>query len=282
MERQLQHDALHDGLTGLPNRTALLDRIGQAWARGFRRDALDFALLYVDLDHFESVIDGLGHLAGDKLLTAVVSRLERVLAPGDTLAALGSDEFALLLESVGGATEAQRRAAQVRAELQAPLMLDGGEIFLTASIGIVLSSSAYQNPEQFLRDAQTAVHRAKVRGRSHHEIFDQAMHDEAHAQLELERDLRAAPERGELRLDYQPIVAVRSGQIFGFEALVRWEHPRRGSLLPGVFVPLAEAAGLIHTLGHWVLGEACSQLRRWQEQTGAQLDDERQPLTPAS
>jgi diguanylate cyclase (GGDEF)-like protein/PAS domain S-box-containing protein len=266
VEERLAHEALHDALTGLPNRSLFRDRLRSALARARRRQDYRLAVLFLDLDRFKVVNDSLGHLQGDQLLIQASRRLETCVRPGDTIARLGGDEFTILLEEMELTADAGHVGTRIRAELAAPFDLAGHEIFVTASIGIALGGSAYVQPEDLLRDADTALHAAKAQGKSAQQVFDTPMHARAVAALQLENDLRRALDRGEFLLHYQPIVALAGGRLTGFEALVRWQHPQRGLLAPDSFINLAEETGLILALGAWVLDEALRQLKEWERQ----------------
>ncbi len=262
LEAQLAHQANHDTLTGLPNRTLLLDRLGQALARG-RRDGSTCAIIFLDLDNFKDVNDTLGHDAGDRLLIAVTGRLGAVLRESDTLARLGGDEFTALLETVADQEEAEAIAGRLADALAAPFALAGRDRRITASLGVVLATDRHTRPEDVLRDADVALYCAKDAGRAGHAVFDPAMQAAAAARVALEQDLAHAVGYGELLLHYQPIVALHTGRVVKAEALVRWQHPERGLIPPGDFVPVAEATGLIAPLGRWVLHEACRQAAAW-------------------
>ena len=269
-ESKLLHDAMHDALTGLPNRALFMDRLGGAMARAKRRPAYQFAVVFLDVDRFKVVNDSLGHLMGDQLLVEIGRRLEGCLRPGDTVARLGGDEFTVLLDDMADTQVPARVAERIQAALNAPFQVAGREVFVTVSMGIAQNKARYQHPEDFLRDADTAMYHAKATGKARHQEFDTAMHAKAMGLLQIENDLRKAVERGELRLYYQPFLSLRTGAIAGFEALVRWQHPQRGLVPPGDFIRVAEETGLILPLGSWVLGEACRQLRAWD----AHLPDE--------
>jgi len=272
-QEQLRRDAFHDTLTGLPNRAVFTDRLGRCIERAKRRGDYLFAVLFLDLDRLKAVNDSLGHAVGDQLLVAVARRLEVCLRATDTVARLSGDEFAVLLEELRDGSDALRVTERVQANLQRPFNLGGHEIFTSASVGIVLSTGAYTDPEQVLRDADIAMYRAKSRGRGRHEMFDRTQQGRARRRLCLESGLHRALEREEFEVHYQPIVALNEARrVAGLEALVRWRHPERGLLLPAEFLPVAEEMGLIIELDRWVLRRACRQLRAWHDRFPARRD----------
>jgi diguanylate cyclase (GGDEF)-like protein len=260
-EADARHQALHDILTGLANRALFLDHLEVALARA-RRHPGSVGLLFVDLDRFKTVNDSLGHAAGNRLLRLLADRLREVVRPGDTIARLAGDEFAVLCEDLEDERAASVVARRILRAFAAPASLEEREVVVTASIGIAIGNPG-DDPEQLLRDADAAMYRAKERGKARYELFDEAMRARAHDRLELENDLRRAIDTGQLRLVYQPMLSIDSGQVCGVEALVRWQHPVRGLLGPASFVSLAEETGLIVPLGAWVLGEALAQTRLW-------------------
>ncbi|MBU2090674.1 MAG: EAL domain-containing protein, partial [Alphaproteobacteria bacterium] len=262
-EERVQHDALHDTLTGLPNRVLFIDRLRQTLARGKRTGSSAFAVLFIDLDRFKVVNESLGHMRGDELLVTTAHRLEEVLRAGDTVARMGGDEFAVLLEDTSSTVEAASIAHQILDAISNPMMLDGKEIVSTASIGVALWDENYKGPEDILRDADLAMYSAKSEGKARIALFHATLHKRAVAILDLESDLRRALDRNEMVLHYQPIISLDSGQINGFEALVRWRHTDHGVLSPLDFIPLAEETGLIVPIGEWVLRRACEQMGIW-------------------
>src|SRR6266404_2368313 len=264
-ETQLLHDAFHDSLTGLPNRALFLDHLKLAINHCRRRRGYLFAVLFIDLDRFKIINDSLGHMVGDELLIAIARRLEICLRDGDTIARLGGDEFTILLDGIKDYADAQRVAERVKEVLEQPFALSGRELFVTASIGIKYSGVSDEEPEDLLRDADTAMYSAKALGKAQYQEFDARMHSHAMTLLQIESDLRRAIDREEFEVNYQPIVSLESGRISGFEALVRWRHPERGLIPPNDFIHIAEDNGLIIQIGRWVLKQACLQMRRWHE-----------------
>ncbi len=263
-EEKLLHDALHDDLTGLPNRALFMDRLRQSMERSRREPERMTAVLFLDLDQFKIVNDSLGHLVGDELLIQISAAIALALRPSDTIARVGGDEFAILLEGGRDVGDAVRVADRIHERLEAPLNLGGHEVFVTASLGIAVHTPEYERPEDLLRDADTAMYRAKASGRACHVVFNRVMHRFVMARLQLETDLRRAVERGQMRVYYQPFVDLASGEVVGFEALLRWHHPKRGLLPPDEFLAAAEETGLIVPMGRFVLLESCRQIREFQ------------------
>jgi diguanylate cyclase (GGDEF)-like protein len=262
--QRTRREGLHDPLTGLPNRVLFMERLAQAIARN-RREPAPFAVILLDLDHFRTINESLGHAAGDTLLVAVAQRLLDCSRAGDTAARLGADEFALLIHRVTHAADAARVAERVQAGLAAAIDVDGYEVYTSASFGIALEAGAAGEPEHLLRSADLALGSAKRAGRARFAVFDRVMHAEALARLQLETELRVAASQDAFVLHYQPIVSLTTGRIVSVEALVRWDHAERGLVPPAAFIAAAEATGIIVPVGEWVLMVACRQLRTWHE-----------------
>jgi diguanylate cyclase (GGDEF)-like protein/PAS domain S-box-containing protein len=262
-DAKLQHDALHDSLTGLANRVLFLDRLQFTMARQQRRSELNFAVIFLDLDRFKSVNDTLGHACGDDLLERVAVRLRACFRPEDTVARFGGDEFAILIEDVTNISDVTRIAERVQQDIRLPIEVHGHEVLITASIGIAFGTLDHTTPEQVLRDADYAMYQAKSHGHARHEVFDSSMHIHVAAQLEKERDLKGALDREEFDVWYQPIYRLADGEIEGFEALLRWRRPD-GSIVPlQDFLPTAEETGLILPIGFFVLEQVAKQLEAW-------------------
>ena len=268
---QLLHDALHDALTGLPNRLLLTERLEQALARRARDPEEGFAALFLDLNRFKVINDSLGHTVGDELLVAFSRRLKTCVRGVDTVARLGGDEFVVLLEGVAALAEAEAVAGRINRALETPVDLGEHRLHVSTSIGVVLAGALHARPEDVLRDADIAMYRAKAGGKVGFEVFEDAMRERAASVMTLENDLRRAAAAGEFVLYYQPIVSVGTGRVDGFEALLRWLHPRLGLVAPGEFIPIAEDSGLIVDIDRWVLRAGLEQLRRWHRDLDATL-----------
>ncbi len=270
-EEQLIQSAFYDALTGLPNRALFMDRLQMEFAYKKRHKDHLFAVLFLDLDRFKNINDSFGHLIGDKLLVLVSERLQSHIRPDDTIARFGGDEFVVLLGDVKEISDATHIADRINSILTEPFHLMHHELYISVTIGIAISANEYQQPEEILRDADTAMYNAKLYGKAGYVIFDKTMHVNALDLLELEIDLRHAIERKEFVMYYQPIISLENRIIIGFEALVRWNHPHRGFLLPMEFIPLAEETGLIIPLSLWIIRQACRQILIWQQQFPSDL-----------
>jgi len=265
-EEKLGHDAFHDALTGLPNRAWFMNRLQQAIDLSYRHQDYLYAVLFIDLDRFKVVNDSLGHLVGDQLLKSIARQLQVCLRHTDAVARFGGDEFVILLEDIKDIDEPNRVAERIQNQLRQPFNLNDYEVFTDISIGIIVSTMGYDRPEDVLRDADIAMYYAKAQGRGRYETFDPAMQTVAMTRLQLENDLRKAMALQEFCVHYQPIVSLSTGQLSGFEALVRWHHPSGTIYPPAEFIPVAEETGLINELGWFVLQEACHQISIWQQQ----------------
>lgn len=265
-EKQLEHQAFYDQLTNLPNRTLFTTYLEHVNERTIRDKSYQFAVLFIDLDRFKIINDSLGHIVGDLLLIAVARRLEACIRPEDMISRFGGDEYVIFLENIKDVSDTVRLADRIQKELTSPFDLDGQEVFITTSIGIALSSSGYNREEDIIREADSAMYRAKANGRACYEIFDSRMHDTAMKLLQLEADLRRAVKNQEFIVNYQPIMSLTTDRIVGVEALLRWQHPQRGIISPMEFIPLAEETGLISTIGEWILRTACAQNMKWQNE----------------
>ncbi len=267
-EKQLTHQALHDPLTGLANRTLFLERLEQAMQRSIRRKDYSFAVLLIDLDRFKRVNDSLGHQAGDKLLIEVGRRINSCIRSMDTLARLGGDEFAILLEEFSSLREAIQITKRTQERICEPFIVNGSKVYPSASTGIVLKTDIYQAPEEILRDADISMYRAKEQGKNRFRVFNTTMHEKAIHAVQMEAEIRRGIPRNEFFYEYQPILLAKDLSIAGFEALSRWNHPKRGLVSPGEFVPVAEESGLIVSLGRAVLENACRTAASWKPASG--------------
>ncbi len=268
-EEQLSHQAFHDALTGLPNRVLFSERLNRALKRSKRREDYRFAAMMLDLDRFKWINDSLGHQAGDDFLVVIADRLSSCIREVDTVARLGGDEFGIIVEEYSSFREVIKIAKRIQDSLQVLLKLAGTKITSSASIGIVLKSAENDDADSVMRDADIAMYRAKEAGRGKFKVFNQKMHAQLVAEVELENDLRQAIKDEKLNLFYQPILSAVNGKLKGFEALLRWDCPERGAVSPGVIIPMAEDTGMIVPLGQWVLREACDRMKEWIDQTGA-------------
>jgi diguanylate cyclase (GGDEF)-like protein/PAS domain S-box-containing protein len=271
-EARLAYLSSHDPLTGLANRTLLIDRLQQALDRQSRERSSPCGVLLINLDRFKQINDSLGHAVGDELLIAIAGRLKHITRPGDTVARFGGDEFAVVIDTPGSVEDIWRVAQRIQHTLSHPVMVREHSLTVGVSIGIAVDDGRAKDAMTLLHNADTALHQAKARGRSRIVMFEEAMHTEAARQLHLEIELRQAVQHQTLEMHYQPIVDLYSGEMYGFEALMRWQHPHHGLLFPDSFLPIAEEAGIIPTLGNWSIAEVCRQARRWRDRFGATAD----------
>ena len=270
VQERLLHLALHDVLTGLPNRTWFMKRLEQLLQQVNQKAGCLFAVLFLDCDRFQAVNDSLGHLVGDQLLVSISRRIELCVRSGTMLCRLGGDEFAILLPDVENNSDAIKIANNILRELAAPFQIGDYQVFTNVSIGIAMGSNIYKQPEHILRDADTAMYRAKANGKACYQVFEQTMHSRALHNFQLESELRHALERNELVAYYQPIISLDTNQISSFEALVRWNHPGKNLIAPNKFIPIAEETSLVMAIDLFVLRQACQQLRDWRDEGIAQ------------
>lgn len=268
-DRQRLHLETHDALTGLPNRVLFADQVEQALAlNAAAPDTTETALLIINVDRFKLINESMGHVSGDELLIAIGRRLMMCARPADTVARLASDEFAILMRNIGDLDEALAVAARIHREVSAAFVISGQELFTSISVGIATTRTSGADADDLLRDADFAMHQAKVRGGAHTEVYHNGLHRRARSLFRLENDLRKAVDRRELELHYQPVIDLQTGKLMGFEALARWQHAERGYVSPAEFIPLAEETGLIIPIGRWALEEACRQLGEWRREFG--------------
>jgi diguanylate cyclase (GGDEF)-like protein len=263
-EEQMIHQSLYDRLTGLPNRILFIERLDQAIKRSKRHEEPTFAILLLDLDRFKLVNDSLGHRVGDQMIVEVARRLDECLRAEDTIARLGGDEFAILLNDLHDPYEIIQIINRIQREISRPLVVEGNKVFTTCSIGVAIANPDTDSTEAMMRDADTAMYEAKAQGGNGYMIFDKVMHAKAVTLLDMETHLRQALSRGELVVYYQPIFDAFTQRVVYVEALLRWNHPKHGIVLPNQFIDLAEDTGLILPIGEWVLRESCTQLKKWQ------------------
>ncbi|QTA79987.1 GGDEF and cyclic nucleotide-binding EAL domains-containing protein [Desulfonema limicola] len=267
-EKKLHHQAFHDSLTNLPNRAYFLDHLQDVMEKA-KNKKMFYAVLYLDIDRFNVINESFGHIIGDEVLVRISGRLKNCIRRSEILARFGGDEFAVLLEGIKQPEDASVVAKRIQEALEHPLLIQGKEIFITASIGIVTSRHKYQSTVEILRDADVAMYGAKAKGLAEYQFYDEVLHEKTMDMLRLETDLRKGVERGEFVLEYQPIVSLQTCEIAGFETLVRWQHPERGIISPEIFIPIAEKTGSIIKLGDWILYEGCCQMKQWLEKIPA-------------